>query len=559
MRLSRISGSSAGSSEFFRPFFWVDSRLRVLAWPEATTRALRRPARTAIGRHCWEVLNDDARTPPPHCRYCPLFPVTEAAAPGAACPGPAAHTGPCAVLPLWGAVREAIVWLPFSRIVAGPATSARLEGLMIRGALAERLDSIAETLDGVRCACAADDCELFLLDPARREVVLVDCKGEDRDAFLERTRMPLGAGYPGSVTLHQRPLFTNRFQSEALFLRSEPKRRGLRSFLGVPLQAGGHALGYLGLGWRDDAVPPQWGIPVLEQIKPLVIRALQSDRATIRSLERLREPRLVVRCFGPLEIVCGGRTILPEAFPRRKAIALLRILLLAKGSPIHRDRLIEQLWPDAPPGRGANRLHSTLNALRSTLEAGRRQRVSDYIVCRNNRYHFNTEAPHAVDLFDFLDRLSGARAAQRAGAEERALVLYREAMALYRGDLFADDAEDSSIEAHRVSLRHSCAEAARELAGILTRRGEAGEAIRLLRAMLDLEPAAYDLHESLIVELARDGQIVEARQQYECCRAALRCHLDMELPARARALEKLLSSASVPASGNASPDAAEHA
>lgn len=536
MQPSHISGS-----ELFRPFFWVDDRLRVLGWPEVTARALRRPPGAAIGRYCWEVLNEGVRTPPARCRECATFASVGAVVPGAADPAASAHAAPCAVFPLSGAAGEAILWLPFSHIVPGPAASSRQEGLMIRGALAERLESAAETLDGVRRACAADDCEIFLLEPTRREVVLFDCRGEDRDALLERTRMPLGSGYPGSVTLHQQPLFTNRLQSESLFLRNEPKRRGLRSFLGVPLQAGGRALGYLGLGWRDAAVPMQWGMRILDQIKPLVVLALQNDRPSVRSGRRLRPPRLVVRCFGPLEIVCDGRVIPADAFPRRKAVALLRMLLLAKGAPMHRDKLVEQLWPDAPPGRGANRLHGALNALRSTLETGRSARASDYIVCRDNHYFFNTEAPHAVDLFVFLDRLSGARALRRAGAEQRALALYREAVTLYRGDLFADDVEASALEAHRVRLRHSYLEAVRELTDILIRRGEVDEAIRLLRATLDLEPAVFDLHESLIVQLARGGRTVEARQQYECCRAALHRHLDMDLPPRAKALEKLLA------------------
>jgi DNA-binding SARP family transcriptional activator len=111
---------------------------------------------------------------------------------------------------------------------------------------------------------------------------------------------------------------------------------------------------------------------------------------------------------------------------------------------------------------------------------------------------------------------------------------------LYRGDLFADDNEDDSIETQRVRLRNHYLDAVRSLVQIRTRLGQAEEAIPALRAALDIEPVAIDLHESLIALLARIGRQPEARQQYECCRAALRKHLDLDPPARMRALEKLL-------------------
>jgi DNA-binding SARP family transcriptional activator len=424
-------------------------------------------------------------------------------------------------------------------LTTGTVGSAGLEGLVIRGALADRLGSLESVLDGIRCVCGADDCELFLVDPSGREVFLVDCEGHDRAAFMERTRMPLGVGYAGMITLQQQSRFTNHFQHDRSFVRKAVKRRGIRSFVGVPLNHAGRPLGYLGVGWRDDSVPLQWGLRVLEEVKSMVRLAIP-PRLLPQTGSVMHAAPLVIRCFGPFEVVRDGRLLPASAFARRKALRLLQTLVLRRGAPMHRDELIELLWPGVPARSGANRLHGVLNVLRSALETGRSVGVSRYIVCRDNQYFFDTQAPHCVDLFDFLDLLASARVIQRQGGDERALGPLEDAVALYRGDLFAGDTDSDSFDLLRVNLRHSYLDAVRALVGLRIRWGQADSAVALMRTALEFEPEALDLHEALVTQLVRAGRISEARQQYDCCRAALRRYVDLELPPRITALEKLL-------------------
>ena len=535
MRQSRESARE----EPFRPFFWVDNRLRVLDWPDATARALHRPARGMLGRTCWEVMAEIGREAATPCRQCPLSRRRTAIVAGAEPPAPLERATGCAVLPMSDSARDALIWLPFSHIVSGPAASARLERLVIRGALTERLHSIEGTLDGLRRACGADDCELFILDPAAEEVVLVDCEGADRDAFLERTRMPLGIGYPGTITLQQKPRFTNRFQHDDLFLRTSVKLRGIHSFLGVPLFAGGRPLGYLGFGWRNAAVPMAWALRIVDDLRTLVSVALH-ERPLPIARDAAAEPPLAIRCLGTFEIARHGRIIQPGAFGRRKALELLKILVLQRGAPLHRDQLAELLWPGVAARSAANRLHGIVNTLRSTLETQRRRRSSQYILCRDDHYLFNMQAPHSIDVHRFVDLLAAARSAQRQGAEQEALGAYEQALALYRGDLYADSADHETFEPQRMRLRHSYLDAVRAVAGAKLRAHCDEEALAALRQALALEPVALDLQEMLITRLAQVGRLVEARQQYQSCRRALRRHLDMDLPARMRALDKLL-------------------
>lgn len=531
-------GQAGNRGDAFRPFFWVDAQFRVRAWPEVTARACHRPARAAIGRHCWEVVGrrGQSRRGGP-CAACPILDADACAAgaPSNTCDAPSDR---CAALPLSGPDREAIVWLPLSRLARGTAGSARIEALVLRGALAARLDSIEGMLDGLRRACGADDCELFLITASGQEVYLVDCAGRDREAFLEQTRMPLGSGYPGRVAMTRKPLFTNRFQQDRLFLRDAVKRRGIHSFLGFPLLQAGRPLGYVGLGWRHATVPMDWSLKLLADVEPLLPLALRNRRAAADESGTATE--LALRCFGVFEILCNGHPVPLASFPRRKAVDLLKILTLQRGVPMHRDQLIELLWPGVTPRAGVNRLHGVLNVLRSQLEPGRRHGASAYVVSHDDRYHLDTGARHSVDLYEFLDLIEDARRARRRGDEELAVGRLEDALGLYRGNLFADSDDSEVFEMHRVRLRHSYLDAVRSVARWKLRHDAHEDGVRVLQAALALEPDAVDLQEMLIGELLATGRLSEARQQYESCRVALRRYLDMELPPRTRALTRLL-------------------
>lgn len=444
------------------------------------------------------------------------------------------------VLPLPDDAAGSIVWLPVSSIVPGPPSSAHVEGLLMRGALLDRMTSLRDALDGIRHGCDADDCELFLLDPAQREVFMVECVGSDRDAFLARTHMPLGTGYPGTITVSRKPLGTNHVQDDARFVREEVKQRGIRSFVGMPVLQNGDALGYLGVGWKDPTVPLRWGLEVLGCLRSIVPLSVSTPVAGPRRAPDGGQPFLELRCFGGLRLRTAQGWMGADGFPRRKAAQILAALVLARGGTVPREQLVERLWPEVPPGVGANRLHGVVNALRSTLEPRRDPRHSRYVLTDEAGYRVDLSLPHTVDYYEFVDAIDAGRAALREGNEAVAGRHFDVAVRLYRGDLFADDTIDELVETQRVHQRHAYLDAVRALVRIELRRGAAENAIWVLRSALSIEPVALDLHETLITQLALADRLGEAREQYDCCCAVIRSQLDMEPSAHLRTLEQLL-------------------
>lgn len=475
------------SSERFRPHFVIDEQMRIQVWPEAIARVLGIPEAHARGRPCWQLLAGHA-----NCQAC-LDNGHEDAPP----------TSHCARLRAPSAGRGWLVWSPPALIAEGPVGSALLEWVMLRGALAEGLaqGSLEDTLEAIRRACAADDCEMFLLGPGEQEVALRGCVGQDRAAFLERTRMPLGTGYPGWITATGKPLSTTRFQRDRRFQRKAVKQRGIRTFVGVPLIESERAIGYLGLAWKGG-VPVDWILHLLEAARPIAVAAA---RLTCGA-PQLSPGAVTIRCLGAFAIAGETGTLGVAGFPRRKALDLFRHLLLARGAAVSRDTLIEHLWPEVDPETGANRLHVALHALRGVLRQALPGANTRLVQHRHGHYRLDIDALGTVDAFQFADALDEARRRVHRGDLVEALRCLEQALPLYRGELFAD-ADDIVFETPRQRFRNRYREALRLLVDLYLRQGRVDAALAALTEARERTAFDSDWHDALLHKVVERGRL----------------------------------------------------
>ncbi len=77
----------------------------------------------------------------------------------------------------------------------------------------------------------------------------------------------------------------------------------------------------------------------------------------------------------------GYQVVGEEGWRLRKAAGLVKLLALAPHHRLHREQVIEALWPDLAPRSAANNLHQTLHAARRTLEPDARD--FRYLVLRD--------------------------------------------------------------------------------------------------------------------------------------------------------------------------------
>ncbi len=249
---------------------------------------------------------------------------------------------------------------------------------------------------------------------------------------------------------------------------------------------------------------------------------------------------LEVRCLGGFSVRLRQQSVAQEAFTRKKAISLLKILILNAGNPLHREALAERLWPGIDPGSAANRLHGVLHALRNAIEPFRQQRRWIYVCNIGELYHFNMESPHWIDVYEFRRHAAGAREAERRGRTADALREIEAALALYQGELFADDPYASWCELERAELQHRYVDLTAQAAALWEKAGQPERGIDWLRRGLLADPLREDLHQILIRKLLDLGRRNDARQQYLECLRLLREDLDADPLPETRGLERLL-------------------
>src|SRR4051812_27087893 len=74
-----------------------------------------------------------------------------------------------------------------------------------------------------------------------------------------------------------------------------------------------------------------------------------------------------IRLMGRFEVVVDGVTVRPTAWQRRAAADLVKLLALAPSRTMHRERVLDALWPDVAVEEAAPRLHKAAHYARRAL------------------------------------------------------------------------------------------------------------------------------------------------------------------------------------------------
>jgi predicted ATPase/DNA-binding SARP family transcriptional activator len=234
---------------------------------------------------------------------------------------------------------------------------------------------------------------------------------------------------------------------------------------------------------------------------------------------------LRARLLGDVELMADGRPLSLSAWPRRSARSLLLLLLATSGHRLPKERAMDVLWPDLPPGRPRSTWYQAVSTLRRTLEPGLVGRSpSAFLSADATTIWLEIAAPSWVDVDAFEAAL--CRAESVAADEQRAAL--RAAISLYTGDLLAAEPEvDWAIE-RREELRNRWQRAILELARLDMQAGEPLATEAALHAVVAGDRTEEEAHRALIRAYLATGERNKAVRQYERCRNALWTDLAIE-------------------------------
>src|ERR671937_1230717 len=240
--------------------------------------------------------------------------------------------------------------------------------------------------------------------------------------------------------------------------------------------------------------------------------------------------RLAIQLLGDFRVSVGSRVIDEREWTLRKARSLVKLLALAPHHRLHREQIMDRLWPDMDPEDGANNLHKALYVARRILEPDLPpRRASSYLQLRHDLLVLEAPGGLWIDVEAFL-------AAARTAHEERTPQAYREALRLYTGDLVPEDQYEDWAIAYREWLSGLRVTLLVELAGVQEQAGDLSAAIETLQQAVASDPVHEEAQGLLMRLLVQAGRRHLALRQSQALRAALQRELEVEPDASLQAL-----------------------
>lgn len=226
------------------------------------------------------------------------------------------------------------------------------------------------------------------------------------------------------------------------------------------------------------------------------------------------------------------------AWRSRKARGLVKLLARAPGHCLGRDELLEALWPHLDPDAARNNFHQALLGARRALGPAVPLRL------RGGMLALDPAGAVRVDVAAFERAAADARQrGEPAG--------YRDALALYTGDLLPEDRYEDWAAARREALRETFLQLLADVARRDEAHGEYGAAIAVLGRVVAAEPAHEEAHAGLMRLYAMTGQRGQALRQWAHLTDALRRELDAEPDGASRRLYGAILAGRFPPAGEA--------
>ena len=270
--------------------------------------------------------------------------------------------------------------------------------------------------------------------------------------------------------------------------------------------------GSRGAVWVTAARLDEEGTQIVLQVRP----------GDTRDRRRRTQPHW--RGTAELRIGALGRTRVESregpiggAWLEQRPGQILKLLVCERHRVVPAEAIAGAIWPEAGPSALGSVRHF-VHQLRDRLEPGRPKRApSSFVVSRQGGYTLD-RARVRIDADDFERQVRAGLEAFAGGDTAGAVDGLRAGLALYEGDLFAEDPYVVWAIPERDRLRDLAGRALRVLAEIELSAGDLAAADVYVRRLAELEPYDTTIQRRLIEVCLRQGRRSEAYRRYSALR-----------------------------------------
>lgn len=309
----------------------------------------------------------------------------------------------------------------------------------------------------------------------------------------------LQSGNEADFAVHFRQLSALASQHQCEFLLVRPSLLGdICHFTSEALLAAAARLGIDSAADRDRDFPP--------------------PAAALRTVDP-KACELRVQTLGELKVWRQGKELTAAGWRRESSRRLFALLLATRHDPLHKEALMELLWPEADVTSADRNFKVALSNLMLVLEPDRKPRQpSRHIQRQGTLYRFSLSSGNYIDADEFENLVLQAGALPRQPDSAQTETLLQTAVTLYQGDFLDCDLPDEFFLAERERLSSLLISALETLAGLCMTDGRHEKALQWLDSLLRHDPCweqAYQMKMQCYAQLQNIPQVI--RTYKKCC------------------------------------------
>lgn len=211
---------------------------------------------------------------------------------------------------------------------------------------------------------------------------------------------------------------------------------------------------------------------------------------------------------------------------REKALHLFQFLLTLRRRPLHKEEIIDRLWPELDADTGDRDFKVALNAVNKALEPNRPPRTEPTYVQRLGlTYGLRREALQ-VDADAFTHAVTAGNEQLRSD-RTAAVATYRDAVAAYTGDFLPERRYEDWASAERERLKTLALGTMTHLARLVLDENPL-ESLQLVQQALRLDPVWEDAYRVQMRAHLATGNRPLALRAYQQCVEVLAREFDVE-------------------------------